>query len=45
MAKYEYSKYKIIIDPESKKVQGLSVGDRLRAMFNFVKLDGESRRR
>ena len=33
MAKYEYSKYKIIIDPESKKVQGLRVGDVVRRQY------------
>ncbi len=33
MAKYEYSKYKIIIDPESKKTQGLRVGDVVRRQY------------
>lgn len=33
MAKYEYNKYKIIIDPESKKIQGLRVGDVVRRQY------------
>lgn len=33
MSKYHYSKYKIIIDPESKKVQGLRPGDVVRRQY------------
>ena len=33
MAKYKYSRYKIIIDPESKKIQGLCVGDVVRRQY------------
>lgn len=33
MALFNYSKYKILIDPESKKVQGLRVGDVVRRQY------------
>ena len=33
MALYSYSKYKILIDPESKKTQGLQVGDVVRRQY------------
>ncbi len=33
MAVYNYSKYKIRIDPESKKIQGLRVGDIVRRQY------------
>lgn len=33
MALYPYSKYKILIDPESKKTQGLRVGDVVRRQY------------
>ena len=33
MAKYEYNRYKIIIDPESKKTQGLRIGDVVRRQY------------
>lgn len=33
MSKYNYSKYKIIVDPESKKVQGLRTGDVVRRQY------------
>lgn len=33
MSVYKYSKYKILIDPESKKTQGLQVGDVVRRQY------------
>ena len=33
MSVYHYSKYKILIDPESKKTQGLQVGDVVRRQY------------
>lgn len=33
MSVYNYSKYKILIDPESKKTQGLQVGDVVRRQY------------
>ena len=33
MAKYEYNRYKIIIDPESKKTQGFLCGDVVRRQY------------